>query len=810
MQHRTFIFLIFLLFVFYEYGYTQERTIVELSDWRFSTGDFPEARYADFDDSGWEQVRIPHDWAIKGPFDEKNDKQIIRIIQNGEEVATLKRGRTGALPHIGVGWYRTTFFGPDSLSAKDCLIQSDGAMSQARVYVNGAEAGFWPYGYAYFYFDISKHLTPGQENVIAIRLENLPQSSRWYPGAGLYRKVRLIFRDRVSFELWGNRVSTLEIGESMARLLLRSKVPAKPGLECEAEIYDPKGRLIKRTKSGNITEGAINQEVNIANPHLWAPESPQLYTARFVLSENGRECDSETIRFGIRTVSIAAGRGFELNGKPLFLKGVCLHHDLGPLGAAVNRAALRRQLLIMKEMGANAIRTAHNMPAPQQVELCDELGILVIAESFDEWQTPKMENGYHLWFDEWAVRDVRNLVRVLANHPSVVLWSAGNEVPDQWTPEGLETLRMLQETFHDEDPTRWVTVGMDQVKAVMENGFAAAIDVPGLNYRVHLYEAAYETFPQGFLLGSETASTVSSRGVYHLPAVSGFNVKHPDLQCSSYDLEYCSWSNLPDVDFLAHERYPWLIGQFVWTGFDYLGEPTPYDAEWPARSSYFGICDLAGIPKDRYWLYRSVWNEEEPTLHILPHWNWENSNESYIPVFVYTNYPKAELFLNGKSLGIREKSDQSLFTRYRLIWEDVPWEPGVLQVVALDSAGNRMMADSVVTAGNPAAVKLEADRTLLSADGEDLAFITVTVTDQDGNPCPRADNLLEFYVSGAGSFEAVCNGDPTSLRPFHLPLMEAFSGKLVVIVRSGKTPGDIRLEVKGKGIKTETITLRCR
>jgi len=436
------------------------------------------------------------------------------------------------------------------------------------------------------------------------------------------------------------------------------------------------------------------------------------------------------------------------------------------------------------------------------------MGFMFLAESFDEWAKPKVKNGYNLYFEAYAEKDVVNLVRATRNHPCIVMWSSGNEVPDQWGAEGVKRAKWLQDIFHREDPTRPVTVGMDQVKATMESGFGALLDVPGLNYRVHLYEEAYKTFPQGFILGSETASTVSSRGIYKFPVEKASMKTYDDFQSSSYDLEYCSWSNLPDDDFVLQEDKPWVIGEFVWTGFDYLGEPTPYDKAWPSRSSYFGINDLAGLPKDRYYLYRSRWNTKDETLHMLPHWNWEGREGKTTPVFVYTSYDSAELFLNGKSLGIQNKNNDTKQNRYRLMWMNVKYEPGTLKVVAFDKDGNPASEKEIKTAGKPHQIVLDPDVKTIKANGEDLCYVTVFVVDKNGNPCPTATNQLTFKVKGEGTFRAACNGDATSLELFHLPTMKLFSGKLVVLIQSTEDAGNIELSVSGKGLKKGNISLR--
>lgn len=794
------------------------RTEINLEkNWKFSKGDFPEAVKVGFDDSNWETVNVPHDWAIYGPFDKEIDKQVIAIVQNNEKVATEKTGRTGALPFIGVGWYRTEFSTPDFEQGKKVLLTFDGAMSEAQVFVNGQKVGERPYGYSYFYFDITSFLNSEGNNLLAVRLENQSRSSRWYPGAGIYRKVQIIVKEDISFGHWGTFITTPYITNEVAKINIKTDIEGNgfrqftnilgSDLRVETEIRDAKGKLVARDNSTQVIDNNLEKNMALSNPNLWSPENPYLYSATLKLFQDDILKDEQTIRFGIRKIEYLADKGFLLNGKVTKFKGVCLHHDLGPLGSAINKAALKRQLTILKNMGCNAIRSAHNMPSMEQLELCDEMGFMMIVESFDEWAKPKVKNGYNRFFENWAEKDVVNLVRATRNHPSIVMWSSGNEVPDQWGSEGVKRAKWLQDIFHREDPTRPVTVGMDQVKATMESGFGAVLDIPGLNYRVHLYEEAYEKFPQGLILGSETASTVSSRGVYKFPVEQAKNKQYDDLQCSSYDLEACSWSNVPDDDFVLQDDKPWVIGEFVWTGFDYLGEPTPYDDFWPSRSSYFGICDLAGLPKDRYYLYRSRWNTEDETLHILPHWNWEGREGKTTPVFVYTNFESAELFVNGKSQGIQKKSNKTNQNRYRLMWMDVKYEPGTLKVVALDKQGKPVAEKEISTAGKPHHLEISADRTSLTADGKDLSFVTVSVVDKDGNVCPNATNQLNFKVTGAGSFRAVCNGDATSLEMFHQPTMKTFSGKLVVLVQSSEISGEIKLEVESKGLKKSTLSL---
>ena len=625
----------------------------------------------------------------------------------------------------------------------------------------------------------------------------------------MYRNVRVIIKNNNSIDQWGTFITTPLVTDQLAKVNIKVNVSGS-NLTLKTKIIDNKGVKVTDLTTDQQIANTFDFNIDITNPKLWDIESPNLYTAVSEIYKDGVLQDIDSTRFGIREIKYESDKGFSLNGKVTKFKGVCLHHDLGPLGAAINKAALRRQLVILKDMGANAIRSSHNMPSIEQLELCDEMGFLFLAESFDEWAVAKVENGYHRFFEKDVEKDIVNLVRATRNHPCIVMWSAGNEVPDQYGSAGAKRAKTIQDIFHREDPTRPVTVGMDQVTAVMESGFGALLDIPGLNYRTQLYQEAYEKFPQGMILGSETASTVSSRGIYKFPVKAGGNVIHDDRQCSSYDVEYCNWSNVPDDDAVLQNDHDWVIGEFVWTGFDYLGEPTPYYVEWPSRSSYFGIMDLAGLPKDRFYHYRSRWNTKDETLHILPHWNWEGKEGENIPVFVYTNYKSAELFLNGKSLGIQTKSDKTSMNRYRLMWMDVVYEPGELKVVAFNDDGTPASEKTMRTAGKPYQLKLEADKSQLKADGLDLSYVTVSVVDKDGNECPTATNQLKFDVQGKGNFKVVCNGDATSLEMFHLPTMKLFSGKLVVTVQSTKEAGTMKLIVKGKGFKNAEIALESK
>lgn len=779
--------------------------------WKFTKGEVSNAEMPAFNDAKWETVDIPHDWAIFGPFDKNNDLQNVAVTQNFETQASLKTGRTGGLPYVGIGWYRTTFH---STPGKQTTLIFDGAMSEARVFVNGKEACFWPCGYNSFYCDVTSLVNEdGKNNILAVRLENRPQSSRWYPGAGLYRNVHVVTTEKIHVPVWGTQITTPYVKDEYASVCLRTTIlnAGKTELTVVTDIMDADGQVVStKTNKGVINHGQpFTQNFIVERPKLWSPETPVLYKAVSKIYSGDTLLDTYSTRFGIRTIEYIADKGFYLNGKRRKFQGVCNHHDLGPLGAAINVAALRHQLTLLKEMGCDAIRTSHNMPAPELVELCDEMGFMMMLEPFDEWDIAKCDNGYHRFFNEWAEKDMINMLRQYRNNPCVVMWSIGNEVPTQWSPEGYKVAKFLQDICHREDPTRPVTCGMDQVKSVLANGFAAMLDIPGLNYRAHLYDEAYERLPQNIILGSETSSTVSSRGVYKFPVERKAGAMYDDHQSSSYDLEYCNWSNIPDIDFARAEDHEWTIGQFVWTGFDYLGEPSPYDTNaWPNHSSMFGIIDLASIPKDRYYLYRSVWNKEAETLHILPHWNWEGREGEKTPVFVYTNYPSAELFINGKSYGRQTKhKNGTVENRYRLMWHDAVYQPGEVRVVAYDEQGNPVAEKTVRTASKPHHIELVTDRSSLQADGKDLAYVTLRIVDKDGNLCPNDGRLVSFKVKGAGKYRASANGDPTCLDLFHKPEMHAFGGMLTVIVQSGEKTGEIELQATAKGIKTGTIRI---
>lgn len=772
-----------------------QRNTINLKTWQFSR-----------DSVNYKPVTIPHDWAINGPFDKKWDLQFVAIEQNGETEKTEKSGRSGALPWIGRGFYKTTV--DLKKLPKTAVLEFDGAMADPHVYINGKLAGHWAYGYNAFRVDAAPYLKKGK-NEISVSLNNREESSRWYPGGGLYRPVQLVTNaDAATINPWGCYFRTESIGNGKAEVSICTNINnVDKTLSIENQLLDVTGKVVAQFKYGDFdAQGNVVKTLTVDDAHLWSPETPYLYKLVTRLYRNKKLIDQTQQKVGIRTVRVAQYDGFQLNGVSRKIKGVCLHHDLGPLGAAVNKAALIRQIRTMKDMGCDAIRTAHNMPSTWQMEVCDSMGMMVMAESFDMWIYPKCKNGYALNFKDWADKDIENLVLNHRNHPSIVMWSIGNEIPEQWSEEGRNISKHLQDLCHKFDPTRPVTQGMDRAEDALKSGFAQVMDVPGFNYRVHKYDNNIKQLPKGFLLGSETASTVSSRGVYKFPVEASDSKTYTDGQCSSYDVEYCPWSNLPDDDWRMQDDRDYTIGEFVWTGYDYLGEPSPYDEYWPSRSSYFGICDLAGLPKDRYYLYRSHWRKDDATLHVLPHWTFPGREGETTPVYCYTSWPSAELFVNGKSQGRIVKNPNTRLDRYRLRWNNVKYEPGEIKVVAYDYDGTAKGEKIIRTAGTPARIVLKADRNSISSKGEDLSFVTVSVVDKNGTPCPTATNNMKFNVSGAGKFRAACNGDATSLVAFNSTEMPLFSGELVVVVE-GLRHGTAMLSVSADGLPMATLPI---
>lgn len=780
------------------------------ADWLFHKGDAPGAEQPAFNDAGWRKLDLPHDWAIEGPFDPQYNPH------------------TGGLPIFGVGWYRKHFTVPANGKGKYYTIEFDGAMSNSQVWINGHDIGGRPYGYSSFALDLTPYLQFGQDNVVAVKLSPEDMSSRWYPGAGIYRNVWLVTTGPVHVDHWGTYITTPHVTDASAAVSIRSDVrnrndtPAQ--VTVENEILDAAGKRVSRQSSALTLPPqetqTTTQTLTVSTPHRWDMDSPYLYEAVTTVRSGRNVLDRYVTPFGIRTIEFTRDKGFVLNGRARKIHGVCDHHDLGALGAAVNRRATERQLQILKSMGVNAIRTSHNPPSPELLEYCDRLGLVVMDEAFDMWRIPKVKNGYSKYFDQWAERDLRDMIRRDRNHPGIIMWSIGNEIPEQGRPDGWKTAKFLSGIAHQEDATRPTTSAFNNWVGAIKNGMADQVDVQGFNYEPMNYERIQKEHPKWVIYGSETESCVSSRGVYHLP-LKAFE-RDASLQVSSYDVVAPPWAYCPDVEFDAQDRLPNVMGEFVWTGFDYLGEPTPYGRrdEWPSRSSYFGIVDLAGFPKDRYYAYKSEWTTD-PTVHIFPHWNWPGHEGQVIPVMVYTNGDEVELLLNGKSLGRKKKgvdtvvipvnrkvSESEKFTsKYRLEW-DVPYAPGALRAIAYKN-GRAYATDEVRTAGAPAQIKLSPDRAQIKADGQDLSFVTVRIEDKDGNLCPLADNLVKFKVDGAGTIAAVDNGNAATTEPFQADHRKAFSGMALLIVRStAGEPGRIHVEAASDGLQSATVELR--
>ena len=782
---------------------------------------------SDFDDSEWRHLNLPHDWAIECPFN---------IDYNGS---------TGKLPYWGIRWYRKTLELSQDDAGKQIYLDIDGAMSYASVWCNGQYVGGWPYGYASFRLDLTPYIKAGQKNVLAIRLDNPDDTSRWYPGSGIYRNVWLVKTSSVHVEQWGTFVRNQQVDSEIAVMEMGVNIENHAGkdvqvkLQTSVYLQGKDGRPVGEEVTQSMTKviaikkdswSSARFQFKVDKPKLWDIDTPNCYVAVSRVFMDGKEMDSYETPFGIRTIEFTHDQGFMLNGQKVAIKGVCMHHDLGALGAAFNEVAAERQLRIMKEMGANAIRTSHNPPAPELVALCDRMGLMMQLELADTWQKGKRKNDYNLLFDDWSEADMRSLVRHYRNHPSVIMWSIGNEMPDQTTDQGVIIARNLTAYCHDEDPTRPTSLGCNKRDAVFRD-IVNQVDIFGLNYFHKTYPVFKEQNPTRRYHASETSSATSSRGEYFFPVTTDVNDSRSGFQLSSYDMTTIGWGCAPEVQFKMNEEYPFMSGEFVWTGFDYLGEPTPYNKDLtnllnfsdpnelekarkeleelgkiktPSRSSYFGIVDLCGFPKDRYYNYKSYWRPDVPTVHILPHWNWQERIGEITPVHIYTSGDAVELFLNGKSLGRREK----VHSYDRLTWDDVRYEPGSLKAIAYKN-GQKWAEELVETTGKPAALQVTAEKTELKNDGTDLSFIRVAVVDSQGRVVPRSKNHLKFSVTGPAEIIATDNGDATSLLPFQLSERDAYNGLALVILRSQyMKQGKVVLTVESKGLPKQKIALK--
>ena len=787
-------------------------------NWLFHKGPAQGAEAPGYDDSAWRSVSLPHDWAIEGPFSD------------------YYNARVGGLPVHGIGWYRKSFRLPEEAAGKRVTIEFDGAMNNSEVWINGHRLGERPFGYIGFEYDMTPFLNQQGENVIAVRLAPEELSSRWYPGAGLYRNVWLEIKSPVHVGHWGTFVRSQDVTKDRARVAVETTVvnraPEEVAVEVLTDLIDPEGHKVASGRGllrlQPDSEETVLQDLTLNHPRRWDIKHPHLYKAKTRLIVEGKPVDKYETPFGIRTIRFSSTEGFLLNGRRVQFQGVCMHHDLGALGAAVNTRATQRQLEIMKSMGVNAIRTSHNPPSPELRALCDQMGLLLIVEVFDEWAMGKVRNGYNKHFAEWHERDLKDTIRRDRNSPSVIMWSIGNEILEQQLDD-QSLIRRLAKLTREMDSTRPVTAGFNNYPAPYENGMAEAVDVIGINYKPLHYGVQQEKHPDWIIYGSETSSCVSTRGVYHFP-IERYE-KHPSKQITSYDVVGPPWAYPPDVEFAAHKETPSVLGEFIWTGFDYLGEPTPFggrdndpregywNMDWPARSSYFGAVDLAGFPKDRFFLYQSQWTDE-PMVHLLPHWNWEGMEQKPIPVFAYSNAEEVELFLDGKSLGKRRPGVDTVdlplvFLRYegtrfeseyRVNWS-VPYQPGKLKAVAYKN-GRIVAEKNISTAGQPRRILLEPDRTTIHGDGYDLSFVTVKAVDAAGNFVPLADDLVTFSVSGPGEIAAVDNGNPATTDPFQANWRKLFNGLAMVVLRAKSgTTGEIQLLAEAENLEPATAVI---
>jgi beta-galactosidase len=763
-----------------------------------------------FDDSQWRSLNLPHDWGVEGPFRQEYP------------------GETGKLPWWGIGWYRKHLSVPTADAGKKIYLDVDGAMSHATVWLNGQFVGGWPYGYASWRVDLTPFLKFGADNVIAIRLDNPANASRWYPGGGIYRNVWLVKTETVHVGHWGTYVTkdNAPMKTDAARMNLQVSVDNDTANDVVVSLRNEIFKLGTDNKAGKAVSRQVTPDVKVAahstqtnktwavinKPELWSLEKPQRYLLVTTVERDGKALDRYETPFGVRTIEFTATNGFLLNGKRVPLNGVCDHADLGALGTVVNTRGLERQIEILKEMGCNAIRTSHNPPAPELLDLCDRMGMLVMDESFDCWKRAKKPNDYHLLYDAWHEKDWRAELRRDRNHPSIILWSIGNEIPEQGRPEGPAMAAELSRIAHEEDPTRPTTAACNDTRSAY-NGYGTNLDVFGYNYKPGEFGKFRKANPNQPVYGSETSSCISSRGEYFFPFTPNKNGGQADFQMSSYDIYSPGWATLPDWEFKGQDQFPFSAGEFVWTGFDYLGEPTPYkeledrgNKGVPSRSSYFGIIDLAGFKKDRFYLYQARWRPELPMAHILPHWNWPNRIGEVTPVHVYTSGDEAELFLNGKSLG-RKKKEQY---QYRIIWNDVSYQPGELKVVSYKN-GKKWATEVMKTTGPAQKLTMQPDRAKIQADGKDLSYVTVTVADKSGLMVPRSKNHIQFSVEGPGEIVATDNGDATSLVSFQSPERDAYNGMALVIVRAKPgQAGNIILKAKADGLESCETKIAAR
>jgi beta-galactosidase len=769
--------------------------------WHFHLGDVSGAEKPDTKDAAWRTLDLPHDWSIEGAFSKDNPAS-----PDG-----------GALPG-GIGWYRKSFTVPVSSKGKEVYIDFDGVYQKSTVWINGHELGFRPNGYISFRYDLTPYLKFGGQNIIAVKVDNSVQpNSRWYSGSGIYRNVWLVTTNKVAIDHWGTYVTTPEVSEESALIHLQTHIknisgnPAKVTLA--TTVYNAAGKPVITLNTAETdvnTSNYVTQEITLTKPELWSVDHPYLYKVVTKVMSGKAVIDEYTTPLGIRYFNFDADKGFSLNGKPMKILGVCDHHDLGSLGAAVNYRALERQLQMLKAMGCNGIRTSHNPPAPELLELCDKMGFIVMDEAFDCWEVRKAKYDYHLFFKEWHKRDLEDQILRDRNHPSVMIWSIGNEIPQQGDTSALRIAPELAGIVHSLDKTRPITTANDRPDTTNKIIKSGAIDLIGYNYHEFDYAKFHDRYPGKKFIATETTSGLETRGHYDMPSDSirvwpprwdkPFTTGNADHTVSAYDNVRPAWGSTHEATWKVMKKYDFLSGMFIWTGWDYLGEPTPYS--WPSRSSYFGIIDLAGFPKDIYYMYQSEWTDK-PVLHIFPHWNWTPGKTVDVWAF-YNHADEVELFLNGKSLGVKKKEGDDLHIMWR-----VKYEPGTLKAVSRKD-GKVVLTREIHTAGKPVKIELVADRKNIKADGKDLSFITVKILDKDGNVVPDADNLVNFKINGNAFIAGVDNGLETDHDPFKADYRHAFNGLALAIVQSKDKPGSVTFTASSKGLQGATVVLQTK
>jgi beta-galactosidase len=774
--------------------------------WKFSLGKMSNAQDPAFDDAKWRTLNLPHDWSVEGKFAKDNPAGT----------------GGGALPG-GLGWYRKTFFIPDSSRGKNVFIDFDGIYRKSEVWINGHSLGVRPSGYISFRYNLTPYLKYGSEkNVMVVKVDNSQQpNSRWYSGSGIYRNVWLVTTGKIFVDHWGSYITTPEIRSGSARvnieLKIKNTLAGEQRVTVKTEIFDMSGsRVAAASTYTKLRENSVSDAIQntiIPAPHLWGIDDPYLYKVITQVISNHKTVDEIQTVVGIRSFAFDPEKGFLLNGRQIKINGVCDHHDLGCLGSAINTRALERQLEILKAMGCNGIRTSHNPPAPELLDLCDRMGFIVMDEGFDMWKIEKTKYDYHLDWDAWHKKDLEDQILRDRNHPSVFIWSIGNEIPEQWKKDSsaYKIAKELRSIIRSLDTTRPITAALNdqdwKSNGILQSG---ALDLIGYNYNQNAFPSFINAFPGKKFIGTETVSALQTRGHYDMPSDSirrwptrwdvEFTGGNADLTCSAYDNVSASWGSTHEETWKVIKKYNYLSGQFIWTGFDYLGEPTPYP--WPARSSYFGIIDLAGFPKDSYYMYQSEWTEN-PVLHIFPHWNWKTGDT--VDVWAYYNQAdEVELFLNEKSLGVKKKQGDDLH-----VWWRVIYEPGILKAISRKN-GQTVLTREIKTAGKAAAIVLSADRNIIHADGNDLSFVTAKIVDANGNLVPDADNLVQFSLVGDGAVIATDNGNETSMESFQSPDRKAFNGLCLTVIRSNGKAGDLQLTAKATGLTDAHITIQMK